>query len=81
MHIVIMKIEKKHKMPRLFVIAALIVAVSAVSGVTVIMTSPTASGLANLAYAAEERGCVVYQTYPAQVSCSLPVGSGTFSMV
>jgi hypothetical protein len=46
-----MKIEKKHKMPRLFVIAALIVAVS---GVTVIMTSPTASGLANLAYAAED---------------------------
>jgi hypothetical protein len=78
MHIVIMKIEKKHKMPRLFVIAALIVAVS---GVTVIMTSPTASGLANLAYAAEERGCVVYQTYPEQVSCSLPVGSGIFSMV
>ena len=78
MHIVIMKIEKNHKMPRLFVIATLIVAVS---GVTVIMTSPTASGLANLAYAAEERGCVVYQTYPAQVSCSLPVGSGTFSMV
>jgi hypothetical protein len=56
MHIVIMKIEKNHKLPRLFVIAALIVAVS---GVTVIMTSPTASGLANLAYAAEERGCCI----------------------
>jgi hypothetical protein len=40
MHIVIMKIEKNHKMPRLFVVTALIVAVS---GVTVIMTSPTAS--------------------------------------
>ena len=48
MHIAIMKIEKNHKMSRLFVIAPLIVAVS---GVTVIMTSPTASGLANLAYA------------------------------
>ena len=30
MHIVIMRIEKNHKMPRLFVVTALIVAVSGV---------------------------------------------------
>jgi hypothetical protein len=73
-----MKKEKNYKMSRVFGLAALIVALG---GITVITTALTISGLANPAYAVEERGCIVYQTYPAQVSCSLPISSRTFSMV
>jgi hypothetical protein len=70
--------EKNHKMLSHFVLVALIVAVS---GIAIIETTPTTSAFSDPGLAVEGRGCVVYQTYPAQVSCSLAIGPGTFKMV
>jgi hypothetical protein len=70
--------EKNLKTLRHFVLAALIVAIS---GIAIIETIPTASAFSDPGLVAEGRGCVVYQTYPAQVSCSLPIGPSTLTMV
>jgi hypothetical protein len=72
-----MKIDKNYKMSRLFVMTALIVAVS---GLTVLSTTiaPLASGLTNPGLSAEAIGCLIYQTYPAQVDCTVPTSPNSF---
>jgi hypothetical protein len=73
-----MKTGKNYKMSTLFVIAAVVVAISAI---TIIATAPTASGFTDPALAAEGRGCLIYQTYPVQVDCKVPISPGSFLMV
>ena len=59
----------------LFVIA---VAIMAVSSVAIFGAEPKASAHIDHPLALGQRACVIYQTYPATVDCSMKIGSSPF---
>ena len=73
-----MEREKNHERYGVFMMATLVVIVSSIA---IIEATPKTSAVADSTLAVEGRGCVIYQTYPAQVSCSLAIGPSTFTMV
>jgi hypothetical protein len=61
--------EKNRERLRLFMIAAMVVGVS---GIAMFVATPQVSAFLEPALAIDGRGgCISYQSYPAQLSCSM----------
>ena len=73
-----MKEEKNYGRLGLFIIAAAIVAVSSIA---ISEATPRASAHTDQPLALAARACVIYQTYPATVDCSLTIGPSTFKVI
>ena len=73
-----MEEEKNYGRLGLLIIAAAIVAVSSIA---INGAIPTASAQTDQPLALAARACVIYQTYPATVDCSLAIGPSTFKVV
>jgi hypothetical protein len=73
-----MEKEKKYERLSIFMTAAVI---AVISGIAVIGAAPGINAFLDPALAVGERGCIAYQTYPAQVSCPLTIAPTTFTSV
>lgn len=70
--------RKKHERFTPFIVAASIIAISAIG---IIGAAPVVNAFIEPALAIGGMGCITYQTYPVQGACSMTIGTGTFTSV
>ena len=73
-----MKKEENYERLCLFVIAA---AILAVSSIAIIGVEPKASAHTDHPLALGHRACVIYQTYPETIDCSMIIGSSPYKAI
>jgi hypothetical protein len=73
-----MKQEKNYGRFGLFIIAAAIIAVSSIA---INEATSRASAPIDQPIALAARTCVIYQTYPATIDCSLAIGPSIFKVI